>query len=158
MSVSGGCKARLYQDPDFRGAYVEINSDIYDLRGSRVGDDSVTSLQVHCDGSGWGNSWGGGWAEALEQEYGGTGLTLFRDPHYGGTSETFANDVPDLRGSRVGDDQATSVSLSPGCRARLFQDPNYRGAYAEVNSDIPDLRGTRVGDDSITSIQVRCNR
>lgn len=158
VSVSGGCRARLYQDPDFRGAYTEVNSDIYDLRGSHVGNDSVTSLQVHCDGSGWGNSWGGGWAETLEQEYRGSGLTLFRDPHYGGTSETFADDVPDLRGSRVGDDEATSVSLSPGCRARLFQDPNFRGAYTEVNSDIPDLRGARVGDDSITSIQVRCNR
>lgn len=157
VSVSGGCRARLYQDPDYRGAYTEVTSNIYDLRGSHVGDDSVTSLQVHCDGAGWGNDWSSGWGGSWDNSHGGYGLTLFRDPHYGGSSETFASDNADLRGSRVGDDQATSVSLSPGCRARLYQDPNYRGAYTEVNSDIPDLRGTRVGDDSITSIQVRCN-
>ena len=49
VSVSRGCRARLYRDADFRGDYTEVTSDIPDLRVSRVGDDSVTSIQVRCD-------------------------------------------------------------------------------------------------------------
>lgn len=160
VSISRGCTARLYRDLNFQGGYTEVTGDMADLRGSRVGDDSVTSLQVRCGGHGWGGSgWGGGgddWGdEDRNKPY---GVTLHRDLNYTGISETFTGDVPDLRGSRVGDDSTTSVSVSSQCRARLYQNPNYEGAYTEVNGDIGDLRGSRVGDDSVTSIRVRCDR
>jgi hypothetical protein len=85
------------------------------------------------------------------------GVTLHRDLNFTGVSEAFASDVPDLRGSRVGDDQATSVSVSRGCQARLYQHLNYEGAYTEVSSSMDALRGSKVGDDSVTSIKVRCD-
>ena len=84
-------------------------------------------------------------------------MTLYRDPNFSGTSQSFEGDVPDLRGSRVGNDEATSVRVSHRCRARLFEHPNYQGRYTEVSWDLPDLRGSTVGDDSISSIRVRCN-
>jgi hypothetical protein len=40
---------RLYQHPNYRGDYTELRSDEADLRGSRVGDDGASSLQVRCD-------------------------------------------------------------------------------------------------------------
>ena len=160
VGISRGCTARLYRDLNYRGGYTEVNGDIRDLRRSEVGDDSVTSLQVRCGGGGWGQSesWGGGgdeWGDSGSRAY---GVTLHRDLNYTGTSQTFTGDVPDLRGSRIGDDQATSVSVSRECRARLYQNPNYGGAYTEVTSDIGDLRGSSVGNDSVTSIRVRCDR
>jgi hypothetical protein len=160
VSISRGCTARLYRDLNFQGAYTEVTNDIGDLRGSRVGDDQVTSLQVRCGGGGWGggDSWGGGdeWGDSgSSRPY---GVTLHRDLDYTGTSETFTHDVPDLRGSRVGNDEATSVSISRECQARLYQHPDYEGDYTEVNGDIGDLRGSRVGNDSVTSLRVRCNR
>ena len=84
------------------------------------------------------------------------GVTLHRDLDFTGLSQTFSEDVPDLRRTRFGDDHATSVSLSPGCTARLFRDAGYRGASTEVTGDLRDLRGSRVGDDAVTSLQVRC--
>lgn len=158
VRVSRGCRARLYQDLDFRGSYIEVSSDVSDLRATRVGDDSVTSIRVRCDGRGWGDDPDGDPQEEWEDDPFNYGVTLFRDPDFRGTGQTFSSDVPDLRDSRVGDDQTTSVKISRGCRARLYQDLNYRGAYTEVTSEIANLRSSRVGDDSVTSLQVRCER
>jgi len=156
VSVSRGCRARLYQHLNYEGAYTEVSSSMGDLRGSKVGDDSATSLQVRCDGWGWnderGDAWGAGGSSASR------GVTLYRDPKFAGVSEAFASDVPDLRVSRIGDDQATSVSVSRGCQARLYPHLNYEGAYTEVSSSMTDLRGSKVGDDSATSLKVRCDR
>ena len=158
VSIGRGCTARLYKDLNFQGAYTEVTSDIGDLRGSRVGDDQVTSLQVRCGGGGGWASGGGGDSWNSDRNSGAHGVTLHRDLNYTGTSQTFTSDVPDLRGSRIGDDEATSVSISRECQARLYQHPNYEGEYTEVNGDIGDLRGSRVGNDSISSVRVRCNR
>lgn len=166
VSIGRGCTARLYKDLNFQGSYTEVTDDIGDLRGSRVGDDQVTSLQVRCEGrhgsrDSWGSSsdsWDRG-GDDWDNNKGSHpyGVTLHRDLNFTGTSETFTHDVPDLRGSRIGDDQATSVSVSRQCRARLYQNPNYEGEYTEVNGDIGDLRGSRVGNDSVTSVRVRCD-
>jgi hypothetical protein len=156
VSISRRCHARLYQDLNYEGAYTEVDSNIGDLRGSPVGDDSVTSLRVRCDAGGGSDDRDGEWSEGGGS--GDRGVTLHRDRNFTGVSETFTGDVPDLRVTRVGDDHATSVSISRRCHARLYQDLNYEGAYTEVNSNIGDLRGSPVGDDSVTSLQVRCDR
>jgi hypothetical protein len=157
VRVSRGCSARLFQDLDYRGAYAEITADNGDLRSSRVGDDSVTSIQVRCDGEGWDDDSSSSGGDDWSSDPWNKGITLYRDLNYHGTSETFSSDNPDLRETRIGDDQATSVKVSRGCRARLYRDTNYRGSFTEVSSDVADLRRSQVGDDSITSIQVRCD-
>jgi len=156
VRVSPGCMARLYRDPNFAGAYSEISADTADLRGSRVGDDSVTSMKMRCDGRSWDDDSWVDRGDDSDTDPWSKGVTLFRDLNFTDISETFASDNPDLRGSRIGDDQATSVKISVGCRARLYQDTNFRGRYTEVSADIPDLRRTEVGDDAISSLQIRC--
>ena len=156
VRVGQGCRARLYADANYRGAYLEVDRDILDLRGTRVGNDTVSSVQVRCEGG------GGGWGGGSESGWGGGsssyGVTLYRDLNFSGASQTFSDDVSDLRGSYVGNDNATSARVSRGCRARLYADANYRGAYLEVDRDVSDLRNTRVGNDTVTSVQVRCDR
>ena len=158
VRVGQGCRARLYADAYYRGAYLEVDRDISDLRGTRVGNDTVSSVQVRCEGGGggWGGGGDSGWGgDSSSSSY---GVTLYRDLNFSGRGETFSDDVSDLRSSYVGNDNATSVRVSRGCRARLYADANYGGAYLEVDRDISDLRGTRVGNDTVTSVQVRCDR
>ena len=156
VSVSPGCRARLYRDLNYQGAYTDIDSSTDDLRGAKVGDDSATSLQVKCDGGGGSNLWHDQWGDGVSSST--RGVTLHRDLSFTGVSETFTSDVPDLRGSGIGDDQATSVSVSRGCQARLYRDLNYEGPYTEVDSSTDDLRDSKVGNDSVTSLKVRCER
>ncbi|MEM8962798.1 MAG: beta/gamma crystallin-related protein [Acidobacteriota bacterium] len=152
VRVSRGCRAILYEHPGFRGRYTELSSDAFDLRGSTVGDDRISSLRVRCDGRP-GGGYGGdpGWDRDR-------GVTLHRDLGFTGTSETFYGDVPSLSGSRIGNDQATSVSVPRGCFVRLYEHHNYQGDYTELNRDDPDLRGSRVGDDSVSSLRIECRR
>jgi hypothetical protein len=166
VTISSGCRAKLYQNLNFEGVFTEVDADVSDLRGSEVGDDSVTSLEVDCEDWLWTDDWEGAgdeeevdeWADerAAEGSDGTRGVTLHRDLNQTGVSEVFAGDVPDLRYSKIGNDQATSVSLSRGCRARLYQNLNYEGAYTEVDSNHGDLRDSTVGNDSVTSLKVRC--
>ena len=153
VRVDRGCRARLYVDADYRGAYIEVDRQLSDLRGSRVGNDSVTSVRVRCDGRGAGWDPGDdGWSTG-PPDY---GVTLFRDLVFSGSSQTFTEDTSDLRDTFLGNDSATSVRISRGCRARLYADADFRGPYIEVERDVSDLRGSQVGNDAITSLQVRC--
>jgi hypothetical protein len=153
VRISPGCRARLHADADYRGTYLEIDRDVSDLRGSAVGNDSITSLQVRCEGRGWSNSSReGGWGGSSTHD----AVTLYRDLGFSGTSQSFSDDVPNLRSSYVGNDTVTSVRIGPGCRARLYADADYRGTYLEIDRDLSDLRGSAVGNDSVTSLQVRC--
>ena len=84
-------------------------------------------------------------------------VTLYRDTDYRGLSESFRGDFRDLRSSRIGSDQASSVRVERGCVARLFRDVEYRGPYTEARGDLPDLRGSSVGNDQASSLQIRCD-
>ncbi|MEM6457042.1 MAG: beta/gamma crystallin-related protein [Acidobacteriota bacterium] len=160
--VARGCRVRLYEHPDFRGDYTELRNgeDAPDLRGSRVGDDRISSLEIRCrrDRDDW---YGGGYDDRDDDRYDrdDAAVTLYRDPQYRGRAESFdEGDIPDLRGSYVGNDEVTSVRVARGCRVRLYEHTNFRGDYTELRNgkDDPDLRGSRVGDDRISSLQVRC--
>jgi hypothetical protein len=153
VRVGRGCRARLYVDADYRGTYIEVDRHVSDLRGSTIGNDSVSSIQVRCEGQGadWASG-DDGWSED-PPDY---GVTLFRNIGFSGTSQTFTEDSSDLRDTFLGNDSASSVQISSGCRARLHTDSDFRGTYIEIDRDISDLRGSRVGNDAITSLQVRC--
>ncbi len=153
VRLGGDCTARLFQDVNYRGGYTEVSHDYRDLRAASVGNDSVSSIQVRCGGGGWGggDEWGDSGSSSPH------GVTLYRDINFSGVSETFTADMSDLRSTRIGNDQATSVRVGPRCRARLYQDLNFGGAYTEVDSDVADLRRSTVGNDSVTSIRVRCD-
>ena len=84
------------------------------------------------------------------------GVTLFRDVHFRGQYETFYDDVPELRGNYVGNDEASSIEVPSGCRVTLYRDANYRGASITLRRDVDDLGETRLGNDELTSMRVDC--
>lgn len=91
-------------------------------------------------------------------DHGRDGVTLFRDVHFKGRYETFDGDIPNLRGTYIGNDRASSIAVPRGCRVTLFQNAGYRGRSITVRHDIPDLRGSRVGNDEVSSLSVDCHR
>ena len=103
----------------------------------------VYAPDFDCKGGG-SNRGGGNWAGGSGHGNGHAnahGVTLYRDLNFAGLTETYTNDVPDMRKTRFGDDNATSVSIGRGCTARLYRDLDF-GGPTRVTSDIEcDLRG-----------------
>jgi hypothetical protein len=161
LRASRGCRVRLYDHVDYGGRYAELGGEVRRLSETRIGNDRASSLQVRCAGDRrpWGPGrpgdpggpgWGGGGRPP------GYGVTLYRDAGYRGASQSFDGGVADLRGSSIGDDEASSVRVPRGCRVLLFSDADYRGTAIELRDDIPDLGRTRIGNDQVSSLRVDC--
>lgn len=84
------------------------------------------------------------------------GVTLFRDRDLSGPSQTFYDDVPDLRYTQFGSRRASSIAVPPGCVAILFEGPQYRGRSTVFRDDDHNLRNTGVGEDTASSMRVSC--
>jgi Beta/Gamma crystallin/Peptidase inhibitor family I36 len=102
--------------------------------------------------------WAAGFVPALAQRgfSGQRGATLYSDADFRGSSEVFVGDVGNLSRTRIGNDHASSVRVSPGCRVILYSDANFRGRSMEVSYDVPTLSGSAVGNDSVSSLRVDC--
>lgn len=151
LRVSPGCRARIFSEDHFRGSSMEVSGDLQSFRYMPVGSDDASSIQVDCGGSGGGGGGGGG---------GGTPsgvVTLYRDRHFGGSSQSFQSDTASLTGSQIGNDGASSLRVARGCRARVFVDNEYRGKFQDFSGDVPDLGATTVGNDAISSLRIECS-
>jgi hypothetical protein len=153
VRIQPGCTAVLYSDINLRGTSLEITGDVPDLGRTRIGNDAVSSLTLDC--SGRSGRWPAGRDRQGQQD---RGVTLYEHEDFAGTSETFDGDVRDLRGTRIGQDRASSVRVDPGCQAVLYGDVDFRGDSISVTSDLPELGRTRVGNDSVSSLTVDCRR
>ena len=84
------------------------------------------------------------------------GVTLFQDRELRGPSQTFHDDVPDLRYTQFGSRRASSVYVPEGCVAVLFERPGFRGRRTEFREPDNDLSNTAVGEDTASSLRVNC--
>lgn len=84
------------------------------------------------------------------------GVTLYKDVHFRGHSETFYGDVPDLGRSYLGNDRASSLAVPQGCRVTLYRHVGFRGTAITVHHDLPDLGATAVGNDEVSSLRLDC--
>lgn len=149
VRITPGCLVRLFDGANYQGAFTELDRDEPDLRTAAVGNDRLSSLKIVCGGS---NSWNGERAPDRIR----AGVALYRAANFGGTRQVFHGDDPDLRRTQIGNDQASSVQVAPGCRARLYAAGNFGGKYAELSGAEADLRRTRVGNDKTSSLEIRC--
>jgi hypothetical protein len=148
VRIQPGCRAVLYEHPDFQGRSTVVTEDIVDLHGTRVGNDSVSSLTLDCSGA-----TGGAGSRPRDA------IALYEHQDFRGRSETFTDrEVSNLRGTRIGQDTASSVRIGPGCTAVLYEHPNFEGRSTVVTEDIEDLRQTRVGSDTVSSFTLDCRR
>lgn len=149
VRVDRGCRATLYRNHRYKGDSVVLDRDESSLTDTRVGNDSVTSLLVRCAGRGGNTDGDYGWGE---------GATLFSDSDFRGRSQSFDRHVRDLRGSQIGNDDASSVRVARGCEVVLYAGANFRGESTTTEKDIENLSETRVGNDQVSSLEVRCRR
>ncbi len=89
-------------------------------------------------------------------DHGRKGVTLYAAGHFRGHYETFYGDVPDLRGTRVGNDHLSSIVVPRGCRVTLYSKGGYRGTSVTLHHDVADMRRTPVGNDHVSSLRVDC--
>ena len=73
-----------------------------------------------------------------------------------GPSQTFHDDVPDLRYTQFGSRKASSIAVPPGCVAVLYEFPNYRGRSTVFRDNDNNLANTMVGEDRASSMRVNC--
>ncbi|MEM8930701.1 MAG: hypothetical protein AAGE94_05970, partial [Acidobacteriota bacterium] len=142
VRVATGCTLTLFTEPGFGGASTTITGDRATLRGTAVGPDTASSLHVDC---------GKGRDQAPT-------VTAYADSRYRGMHQRFADDVPDLGATRLGDDRLGSLRIDEGCRVVLFADQGFRGRTQHLDEDTPSLVGTPVGPDNASSLRVECRR
>lgn len=82
------------------------------------------------------------------------GVTLFWHTDYGGAKQAFVSDAPDLAGSVIGKNTATSVKVAPGWYAILYQYPGYKGKYQVFAENCSNLTREWIGNDSVCSLIV----
>lgn len=85
-------------------------------------------------------------------------VTLFDAKDFRGRAQAFGEDVPDLRGTRIGRNAASSVRITSGCRAILYSEPGYRGRSMEIAGDLDNLRGSSIGNDAVSSLRIECGQ
>lgn len=150
LSLARGCQVTVYEAHDYRGYSVTFDGDIVSLARTRFGNRQVGSLRLECQRI------GGPYPPATVDPPEQRGVTLYDDANYRGRSQTFTASVSDLSRSHVGNDRASSIRVSRGCRAILFSNSDYGGRVAVIEYDQPNLGNTPVGNDSVSSLQVEC--
>lgn len=175
VEVANGCRVTLYRDADFRGPAITVHHHVGDLGTTWIGNDEVSSLTVDCYGAGYrgrgnggvrdhGDHRGRGYGYSRDHGYGDdrrwrqAAVTVFSDADFRGYSESFSYDDPDLRDNFIGQDEISSISVAPGCRAVLFADVFFRGAATAVTGSDDNLGYSAVGNDRVSSIRVDCRR
>jgi len=136
-----GWRVILYEHDHFEGRAIELGGPAPDLSRTPIGLDAVSSIRV-IDMRAYG---------PVE----GAGVTLYRHSGFRGDNIALAENAPQLRGTPLGNDEASSVRVSPGFVATLYEHDDYRGRAIEVRGEIADLRDTTLGNDSVSSVAVR---
>ena len=88
-SSSHGSGVTLFSDYGYRGASETIRGDIADMKGTRIGNDSLSSIQVPD----------------------GCRVTLYSDNNFRGRSIELYDDEPELGRTQVGNDSVSSVAV-----------------------------------------------
>lgn len=112
----------------YRGDYENGNRPGRPGGGDRPGGDRP--------GGGWGPGQGGGWGQSS--------ITVYRDANYRGQSQTFRDEVPNLRNMGM-NDAISSLRLSRGSW-EVCEDANFRGRCQIVRGDTRDLRNSGLND------------
>ena len=84
------------------------------------------------------------------------GVTLYEHTYYGGRSETFTSDDPDLNDDWIGNDTISSLIVSSGYIATLYEHTYYMGRSETFTGPINDLdlSDNWIGNDTVSSLKV----
>jgi hypothetical protein len=174
---TSGLGAFLCRELNFGGVCESIMRNA-DLRGSQVGNDTVSSVWLGtcravrvCSAIEFGGSCaifkgdkpdlsltrvGDNTASSIECIDGSVppvrGALLCQEPGFGGICETLGTS-PHLFASRVGNDQVSSIWLGTCREVKVCSDMDFGGECETFTGDQPNLSGTQVGDNRVSSIE-----
>lgn len=124
IKLGSNTVAYLYQDSNYNGEAIVINSDTSCLTGYSF-NDLISSVKIQPDpGCVW----------------------LYKDCDYSGTIYSYCNDS-----SFVGDsfnDEASSVKLGFGTTVKLYKDSNYGGSSVSLSSNTSCLTSNSFNDET----------
>ena len=166
IRVFGRARVIIYDDSQFRGQFLEINSDVSDLdlrnmSGSRSWNDRIDSIRIAAAFPPV-SARGRGYDDRFD---GRDGICVFENANFRGRSQCFDSGV-DLRELReVGNwnDRISSIQVAGNARAMLYENVGFRGERLVVDRDISDLAAIRLRDgvnwnDQASSLEVREDR
>ena len=90
-------------------------------------------------------------ASAQSQRDGRPSVTVFVDPNFRGTSETFAGDIADLREFGL-NDEISSIDIRPGEAWEVCRDINFENQCQVLTRSVSDL-GALGWDDGVSSMR-----
>lgn len=157
--IAPGCQLVLFEDAHYRGNSIVLSGDAPSLDGTSLGNDRASSIRTDCARHRYGRPRHG----HSSPDYGRDeahrgGVTLFLDNDFEGRNETFYRDIRNLDDTPIGNDNASSVRVAPGCRATLYRDSDFRGKSTVLTGDASSLQFTSVGNDNVSSMEVDCRR
>jgi len=80
---------------------------------------------------------------------------VYAGKRYRGRSQTFGvGEVPHLRGTRLGDNAASSLKVVGGARVTLFLKPGFVGRSETFVKDCPSLKGRKIRNNRASSLKV----
>lgn len=82
-------------------------------------------------------------------------VVVFEAKFYAGLKEAFGEDVPDLKGTLIGNDRIRSLRVPKGYEVTLYEHSGFRGRQESFSADDPDLSDNRIGLDRVSSLKLR---
>jgi hypothetical protein len=148
----GRARVVVYDSSQFRGASLEITSDIPDMdrrsmSDSRSWNDRIDSLRIASD-------------FPLPARTG--SICVFEHAYFSGRTECFDSgvEIRELRRNGNWNDRISSIQVIGNARAIFYENIGFQGEQLVVDRDIPDLAILRLRDgvnwnDRASSVEVR---
>lgn len=82
------------------------------------------------------------------------GVTLYEGPGFLGVHHTFSQDDPDIQGSYVAPNMASSLKITTGWSVTVYEFAEYQGRSEKFTTNVSNLKHTDLGDNKISSLRV----
>jgi len=132
LKITNGAAVTLFYERNYSGVTETFIKDTPNLSGSRVGNDTASSLKLFR---------GGSW------------VILYEHINYMGRNQVFEGDMADLEHTRIGSRSISSLRIS-NAAVTLYSEPFFGGFSESFDRDVPDMKQTKIGQDSCSSIRL----
>jgi len=184
VRVAPGCRVRLFDGPKFSGQSLDLDGDTPTLRGKTVKPNQASSLQIRCGRMPFPDETAARTAETQDRAAAqrgsnsgvattdttrssessataappaapATGVTLYTEHGYKGTSRNVRNAVPDLSATEVGSNRARSIRVASGCHVDLYAGKAFSGETTRLYRSAVNLGSF---DKRVSSLNVVCGQ
>jgi len=150
IRVPRGCSAVLFEKTNFKGRSITLSHNADDL--SRMLPERIGSVRLL-----WAQSQparGGQWGGRSERRSD-RGVVFYEHPDFRGRQQAFSQDVGNLRGTHIGNDTISSLTVPRGYTVILYEHKNFRGRSEEIRGNDRNLKNNSIGADRVSSFRIQ---